>query len=180
MKPKIFLDMDGVLVDLLAGIEKFYGYPVERSHEGIPKLLQEMYMEREEFWTSLTSDFWANLPKMKDADMILALVEPYKPVILSAHPGVGIAQCIEGKTRWLTENLPEYMQDDRYIFSGRVKGHLAHPNAILIDDHENTISAWNANGGDGILVPRQGNSLEGCDTITTLQGQLMTLLGDAY
>ena len=172
--------MDGVLVDLLAGIEKFYGYPVERSHEGIPKLLTEMNMGRYEFWTNFTSDFWTNLPKMKDADMILALVEPYKPVILSAHPGVGIGACIEGKVRWLAENAPEYVDNDRYIFSGRVKAHLAHPNAILIDDHEQTVNAWNAGGGDGILVPRRGNAYEGCDVITTLQGQLIALLGDEY
>lgn len=179
VKPKIFLDMDGVFVDIMRGIENYFGVFLDHASYS-QDFYKKLGMHREDFWSGLSTEFWATLPKTEDADLILALVEPYKPMILTAHPGFGIAQCVAGKVQWLEMHLLDYLQEDRVVFSGRDKSFLANPGVILIDDHDTTITDWNKAGGDGILVPRPWNGTHGCDPIYTIQSQLMTLLGDEY
>ena len=57
----IFLDMDGVLVD--------FDGEFERNHGILPYKLP-----RQELWQIVldTKDYWVNLPKLKDADDLMA------------------------------------------------------------------------------------------------------------
>ena len=152
-----FLDLDGVVCDLLTGIENLRNVKLNRTEYGID-FENTLGMPEKEFWETMSASNWADLPKMEDADEILELVRPYKPIVLSAHPGHGAANCIAGKVRWIEMNMPDYFKEDRWFF-GRGKDKLAYGDAVLIDDHEYNTDKWEKAGGDAILVPRPWNKL---------------------
>ena len=178
MDKQIFLDMDGVIVDLMVGIEAFFFCKLDHSDYNI-NFMKDLGYTREDFWNKCTSLFWASLPKTLDANVILSIVEPYKPVILSSPPNSGVANSFIGKTSWVKHNLPEYYKEGRYFF-GVAKHLLAHPDAILIDDHEVNIEAFVKAGGKGILVPRPWNYLRDEIPALHIQTELIKLLGDEY
>ena len=62
----IFCDMDGVLVD--------FDSEFERNHGILPYKLP-----REELWQIVldTENYWVNLPKLKDADMLVEKINAY-------------------------------------------------------------------------------------------------------
>jgi hypothetical protein len=178
MKYQIYLDMDGVVVNLMKGIEKTFTCSLDHTEYNI-NFMKDIGFSREDFWFNCSKMFWSQLPKTEDANMILTLVEPYKPIILSAPPLTGVGRCMAGKARWIALNLPEYYKDGRYFF-GQAKHLLAHPGAILIDDHEENITAFIRAGGKAILVPRPWNYLRGIDAVTYIQKRLMEEMGEDY
>ena len=148
-----FLDLDGVIVDFIGGIIKFWN--LKCTHNDITHwggLYDFFDGTEEEFWAPLPETFWQNLDFTEEAEAILDLVAPHKPTILTAPPWTGAS----GKQKWIQKNLPEYFDHGRYLI-GPGKDVIAHPGAILIDDGEHNIDAWVANGGQGILVPRPWN-----------------------
>ena len=171
----VFLDLDGVVCDLITGIENLRNVKLDRTQYSID-FENKIGMPEKEFWDNMSASNWADLPKMKDADKILEIVRPYKPVILSAHPGYGVANSIAGKIRWVEMNMPDYYREDRWFF-GRGKNKLAHPKAILIDDHEYNTDRWTKAGGISILVPRPWNKYGkiGLNTIIYIKNQLRLL-----
>jgi hypothetical protein len=174
MDYSFFLDLDGVICNLLGGIEIKMGIKLDRSKGSINFMKQGI--SKEEFWNSMSVEDWATLPKTEDADEILRLVEKYKPVILSANTEYGTANCIAGKLEWLKRNVPDYYREDRWFF-GKKKYKLAHPNAVLIDDYEYNTDSWTKMGGISILVPRPWNKYGklGLDTKIYIANQLRLL-----
>jgi len=156
MFQQIFLDMDGVIVDFDQGIRDKYNaqwwYPTEWA---IP--YREFGTNFEDFWRGLNNfTFWATLPWTRDGKRILALLEPYKPTILSACMlPFGTA----GKTLWLETNYPAVVKDKRVLLANghSAKAAVAGPGKILIDDKNENIDEWEAAGGIGILYPRPWN-----------------------
>ena len=159
MRSQIFLDLDGVLCDLLGGIEIMMHIKLNRA-QGSIDFMEALGIGRKEFWRNMSIEDWAGLPKMEDADTILNIVDEYKPVILSANTETGTANCIAGKIEWLKRNIMDYYEDDRWFF-GKKKYKLAYPGAILIDDYEYNTEKWENAGGIAILVPRPWNKLKG-------------------
>jgi hypothetical protein len=177
---QIYLDQDGVVADLMTGIEEYLGWPIDRTDYSL-SFLRRLQMTSDELFDQLGYLFWASLPKTEDAELILSLVEPYKPILLSAHPGVDIGHCIAGKIKWLEIHMEDYVIDNRYMFStvqGKLK--LAHPGALLIDDLDENVHAWRAKGGTAILVPRPHNSRSHMNPVVTLQEDLVQVMGDDY
>lgn len=179
MKKQIFVDLDGVLVDFVVGAEAFYGKKHNHPEDWGFHYEEDWGMSPEEFWTGLDVNFWTNLPWTTDAELILALVEPYDPVILTAPPlsGGGLV----GKVAWIRKNLPAYFKDKRYLI-GSGKQYAAHPAALLIDDKEENAEQFTEAGGTGILWPQPWNSNRHLiDTrIEWLQQQLLYHLQEDY
>lgn len=173
---QIFLDQDGVICDLIGGIEIMMGVELDHT-QGSIDFMKELGMSPEEFWNSMSVENWASLPKMPDADEILELVRPYKPVILSANTTYGTTNCVAGKIEWLKRNVPDYYEDDRWFF-GKAKYKLAYPGAILIDDYTYNTEKWEKAGGEAILVPRpwNENGKLGVNTLDYVYNKLMYLL----
>lgn len=150
---KWFLDLDGVIVDFIAGIIKFWN--LKCTHNDI-KTWESLYDffdgTEEEFWAPLPEIFWENLGFTPEAEAILDLIAPFKPTILTAPPWTGAS----GKQRWIRKHLPEYFDHGRYLI-GPDKDIVAGPGRVLIDDGEHNIDAWVEAGGLGILVPRPWN-----------------------
>ncbi len=149
---KVYLDLDGVLVDLLVGYEDIVGYSLLFANSEYGK------ENRHEIWspTFEVDDFWYNLPKMPEADELLAYVEPFKNRVhvLSAPIRANPDQCENQKRNWVEDNT--WIEPHRvHIVPRRDKHKFATdpktgtPN-ILVDDFAKTIDQWIEAGGIGI------------------------------
>jgi hypothetical protein len=158
---QVFLDMDGIFVDFDEGVRQRYGVDWYPTQWKIP--YKEWGFDFKSFWEDVDDvDFWARLPWTEDGKRIVALVEPFKPTILSASFLDGATA---GKMAWLTKNYPDTMKDGQrrvLIANGKeAKQAIAGPGKILIDDNEDTVDEWTDAGGIGILYPRPWNRHRG-------------------
>jgi hypothetical protein len=152
-KPKInyqiFSDMDGVLCDFEARFEHFAGlspdaYRAEISQKYGEKKVDEM------FWNLIDKQigvrFWRGIPWMPQGKQLWEYIKPYNPTLLSS-PSWDDSSRI-GKSLWVKDHIP----GTKLIFrQAKNKSDFAEPNAILIDDREDTIMSWKSKNGIGIL-----------------------------
>ena len=141
--PHVYLDMDGVIVNLEKGAFKVHG-----------KQLSDV--KRPERWDKIsdTKDFWKNLEWMPGAKKLWNFLKPYKPSIMSAY-AKNEPNSAQGKEDWLKKNVEKLprsrinlvMRSDKQRFAR--DGRTQAPN-ILIDDHEKNIREWESKGGIGI------------------------------
>lgn len=137
--------MDGVLVDFLKGAEKVLGHPFEGSYND----KKEKFMRKHKL--AQTEDFWANLPPMKDYQVLWNHINKHKAHILTAYAEWD-PDSKEGKIDWVNKYLHIPMSRFHAV-KREEKKHFAmtsgKPN-ILIDDYEKNIREFNAAGGHGI------------------------------
>lgn len=138
MKYKLFVDMDGVLVDFDKGYEQLTGVDISKmSFQTGPK-----------FWNPIDkagSDFWANLEWMEDGKKLWKFISPYKPTILSA-PSKKQSSKI-GKTKWVDRELKNV---SLLLVPAHAKKNFSGPNNILIDDRGINCDQWIESGGIAI------------------------------
>ena len=141
--PHVYLDMDGVIVNLEKGAFKVHG-----------KQLSDV--QRTERWDKIsdTKDFWKDLEWMPGSKKLWNFLKPYKPSIMSAY-AKSEPNSAKGKEEWLKKNVEKLprsrinlvMRSDKQRFAR--DGRTQAPN-ILIDDHEKNIREWESKGGIGI------------------------------
>ena len=161
-KPKkytIFCDMDGVLVDFDEGYKQLTGMSTQHVNA----------QDKSNFWKAFRQglvdkdiseeSFWTNLDWQPGGKELWDYIAPYKPYVLTA-PAVNFDlpddqrysqeynESMKGKLNWV-QRLPNMRKV--YFAAAKNKPKFARPNHILIDDRKDTIDAWNANGGIGIL-----------------------------
>ena len=156
--PKIYCDMDGVLVDLLSSIKK---------HLGTTKLNQGMIDDFFHSDAGMGTEFWAGAGWESGGKQLWKYIKQYDPHILSACPSVcnKDKKVIKGKTLWCQKNL-KIDTSKVHIVQRREKQNFASKDVILIDDHKKNIREWEAAGGTGV-VHKNVNS-----TIKQLKGLL--------
>jgi len=146
MIPIVFVDLDGVLVDLQKGYSQITGEKYKKmSHEDFVPILHS-YLDN--LTTKQIVNFWANLPKTQECDELWSLVKQNQPLILTAS-GNSAPAC-EGKKIWCSKNLN---LDKNRVFcskNSQDKQNYASPRSILIDDYKRNIKQFNAAGGHGI------------------------------
>lgn len=162
MPAQCLLDLDGVIADFVTGICGAHNKPnpyLEKEHFGIFDTAGLWTMPWEEFIEPCNKEFWANLPKMPDADEIIAAVTDFFGIenvcILSAPTLNG--GCVDGKIEWLSKHYPQFVESGRYLFGPR-KDFCAGPYRVLIDDRDENITKFRENGGNAILLSRPWNS----------------------
>lgn len=179
---RVYLDMDGVISDFDGAVNKWYGKTNNHPDEWDYHYKEDFGMTSTQFWEGLTEEFWEMMPKTPEADLILAMVDPYEPCILSSPPLAGPNMPgLSGKVKWIKRNLPRYAKEKRYLL-GSGKHYVAHHLGILIDDKNENIEDWERFGGYGILWPQPWNDashLMDC-RIEHLQNMLMALQGKDY
>jgi len=162
---KIFLDLDGVLVDFVGGIHRAFGK--EYSYNSAPIKWNffkdwEPKISFRSFNFVCTVDFWANLDWMHDGREILQEINAKLGVsdnlFLLTCP-MPNSQSWTGKRLWVERHIPHLV--DRLIVTPAFKGIFASDNAVLIDDKDENIAKFVEAGGRGILVPRPWNELRG-------------------
>jgi hypothetical protein len=164
----IFCDMDGVLVDFDKGYKQLTGISTKEADA----------QGRNEFWKLFgkslkeknisDKSYWASLDWMPDGKQLWSYISPYNPYVLTA-PSINMDipfeeryklennESMQGKTEWV-QRLPNMLK--LYFRSAGRKADFAGPNKILIDDRKDTIDAWNANGGIGILHTSTANTIK--------------------
>lgn len=176
MITRILLDLDDVLNYCTMAALKYVGCPVEATDlhlfkpewgwsivHAANKLHPNRTFTEASFWQSIGKDFWANAPKSNECDWLIRectrRVGASNVCILTA-PTLD-PQCAAGKMEWIRRNLPEELQ--RQFLIGPQKHFCARWSSLLIDDSDNNVGKFRANGGRAILVPRPWNSLNGYD-----------------
>ncbi|HUW48066.1 MAG TPA: hypothetical protein VMW36_04900 [Patescibacteria group bacterium] len=167
---KLFLDLDGVVVDFMAGIHKAAGVPYsynEYPYElGKWDILGKIGVDSPLGFNLIdklcSTEFWRELQTMHDHSIVKrSIISAFgsdvwdaKTLLTTSMPNPGTPS---GKMLWLQEHR---MADDLIMTSWKTpKSIIAGPGRLLIDDCDKNINEWRANGGFGILVPRPWNSL---------------------
>lgn len=155
MEVRIFVDMDGVLVNTVPSMceahNKPYPYP---DFNGSFHLEDLWDISLEEFYKPLDYNFWANLPPYDNYLDLIKACENKGDVYILSSPGTFGKGVYDGKRDWIKKYLPEYT---RKLILTQSKEACATSNSLLIDDYEKNINAFNKAGGNTILVPRPWN-----------------------
>lgn len=166
---KLFLDMDGVLVDFVRGTCRVHRAPnpwADGANAGDHDTVKLFGMTPFEFWQPIQNHvFWALLQPTPECDAVVRLCEravgALNVCLLSVPCQSGGSA--SGKMAWIKRRLPEI--GSRFLIGGNSeapevppKHFCAHPDAILIDDSDANVDAFRAAGGKAILFPRPWNS----------------------
>ena len=131
----LFLDCDGVLADFDAGAKQLLGMT--------PAAFEARH-GKGEFWKRLAraGNFYGELPKLADADLLFEAVKHLKPTILTGLPlGKWAAP---QKERWAAEHFPGV---PIITTMAREKHRHMDPGDVLVDDRENHRKLWEDAGG---------------------------------
>lgn len=146
----VFCDMDGVLVDLVKGFKDHCGYCITEVN----------HLKDELVWKDalIADKFWENLPKMSEADLLIAHLKERIPkeklFVLSAKMHL-FDLCEWEKINWINNHAPIFNADNIKIVRRSQKREYAYDithncSNILIDDYEKNIKEWEHAGGIGI------------------------------
>jgi len=138
-KYKIYVDMDGVIVDFDGGYEKLTGITTKEADKKGPEF----------FWKPISkagAKWWITLKWMPDGKQLWNYVKKYNPELLSAPSREEASRL--GKRVWVKRELPGVKL---ILRSADKKQEFASSNSILIDDREKNIEQWKNAGGIGIL-----------------------------
>lgn len=156
MKPVLFLDLDGVLVDFVGGALAHHGrhLPMHAVRWNFPEQVG-FAKDCPTFWNTLGHDFWANLEWTPEGKSVVKVAEEIfaDNVVIMTSP-CDTPGAVEGKIAWIKKNMPKYR---RRFFVGPPKALAASPSKILCDDHEGNVDQFLAEGGRAVLVPRPWN-----------------------
>ena len=153
-KYKIFLDMDGVIVDFIKQADEFFG----------AKSWDQWKEMKKSHWSKVSAygeKFWSEMDWLPDGQKLWNYLESkYKDIqILTAHPlDKGGAEI--GKRNWLIKNINHNIAANAIICMGRDKQTYAAPNHILIDDSERNIRQWRNRGGIGIFHKNTNSTIK--------------------
>ena len=148
---KLFLDMDGVLVDLARGFKNVCGYPLSWG-------LEER-IGKAKYWSPIHEarpSFWSDLPKMDGCDsMVDSLLENIELDSLHILSAVfnDHEECEDEKRIWVQANTPN-QKENLNIVKRREKRNFANDDGVpnvLIDDMEKNCVEWVEAGGIAIL-----------------------------
>lgn len=156
---KVFLDLDGVLVDFRRGI-------CEAFNRNDPSTNWTFW----ENWEGVSSGdidkkcdvkFWASLNWTQEGREIEEVVRRKFGsgnicLLTTPMPNLG---SWTGKVVWVNKHLSLYSK--QLVVTHSPKHLFAAPNTLLIDDKDKNIAEFIIAGGQGILVPRLWNELHG-------------------
>jgi 5'(3')-deoxyribonucleotidase len=160
MRRTILMDVDGVLADFYQPAAAAHGVPYLALDGAWPRgtwdIASQLGITPEQFWHKIdTEDFWRGLRPYPGAQEFLA----YCASVLNGHI-VLCTKCgpspVFGSARiaWADEHFPGYPV---VIVRGASKALMARSDAVLLDDHPETIRDFNDAGGLGVLVERPWN-----------------------
>ena len=140
MDYKIFLDMDGVLVNFDQQFQELTGM--------MPREFESKYSS-DEFWEKIDGagvGFWRGMKWMPGGEALYNRASQHDHALLSSPSRSEVSKI--GKRLWRRDKTP----DTKLILARSYnKRKYAAPNHILIDDRADNIQQWRDAGGIGIL-----------------------------
>ena len=154
---KLYVDMDGVLFDFVAGVSKLVPGYDDKKYEKDKEYRSRM-------WKAVKDDadnggeLWFNLPLMKDAMELWNYIKKYNPEILSAtgttDPSTG-----KQKKRSIAKHFGKGVKVN-LVEKAEKKQKFAAPKHILIDDKTRATKPFEAAGGIGIVHTSAANTIK--------------------
>jgi len=147
--PKLYVDMDQVLVNFLDGAEKVLG----KAYTDKEYWMKDSSGDKKSLLTKKAPNFFRDLDWMPDGKQLWNFISKHRPNILSAHPTKWMPNSKKDKATWLSRNakgtndIHLVKREDKQKYAISPSGQ---PN-ILIDDHPKNIKEWQAKGGVGVL-----------------------------
>ena len=154
-KPIIYVDMDGVLVDLFGHLAKDMNVG---HYKDIEREQWNQYFKNADAYA-----LFKDLPPFENANdilrMVVSLFGGYH--ILSSPLSWDKPNSVRGKNEWLDKHIEvkedkRVFEHEKYIYAKQADGT---PN-VLIDDFRSNITKWVAAGGIGIKFQTDEQSLE--------------------
>ena len=145
-KFKIFVDLDGVMVDFSQFCEDNIGHH-PRDWE-LDRNVKKAFWKGVDKWVREGNPFFSAMNPMPDAHELWMHIAKYQPTILSATGHVKNAD--SEKRAWVHQHLGATVPVI-LTFAALDKAKYAAKNHILIDDREKAIAPWRQHGGIGIL-----------------------------
>lgn len=161
------LDLDGVLVDFLAGV--CIEFKVDRNHlvgnwvpgeKAIEPALSKTlgrHISGGEFWDRIAATpnggFWRKLPPCHWCDELIALAEKHGEWFICTSPP-SASNSAQGKIDWMQDKWGRRFR--RFSIMPH-KYLLANPHSILIDDDPDKVEEFRKHNGYAVLVPRHWN-----------------------
>jgi 5'(3')-deoxyribonucleotidase len=142
-KPRVYLDMDGVLADFFGEWSRISNVDHYKDINDVEAKLQ------------LVRDhptFWIDLPLLPHAKaLIKSVVEQYGEYRICSKPLEGDTRSKPGKMEWIKKHLSDMPPAEVVLTADKAKfaTHEGAPN-ILVDDFGVNINSWRAAGGIGI------------------------------
>lgn len=153
-RKRIFLDLDGVLADLVGGAARIHNKSISLvTCYGLGKCWD---MEESKVWEPLGYDFWANLELTPEAHQIVSMCEREvgaESVGILTSP-CSTDGCMDGKRAWLRKHFPQFV---KRALIGSPKYFCATPLSLLIDDSDYKVKEFWEHGGLTFLFPRPWN-----------------------
>ena len=140
--PKIYCDMDGVLVDFEKNIVKYNKMSIDQWAK-IPIATR---------WEKVIANkrFWHDAPWHSEGIKLWNFIKKYDVHILSAYVEHGNdPNCIPGKTHWVKSKLG-LQQNKINLVRRKDKQNYANATSILIDDYKKNTDDFTRKGGIGI------------------------------
>ena len=155
-KPKVYLDMDGVLADFFTEYAKLAGIK-NGNYRDIPPAKTDPTLQK-----MVGTDFFARLPKFSTADQLVNLaVKTFGGYSICSSPLRGDHEGSEYYKRvWIKNHLPIAPQE--IIITSRKEKYAVQPDGtpnILVDDRGTNITHWEHAGGIGIKYQADEDSL---------------------
>jgi len=152
--PILYCDMDGVLCNFEAGLEKMFAMPDTRTD--VNPIRAAGYDNAKEWlkapmsadkWAPVQNYglFWPTLPWTKDGRTLWNYIKKFNPHILSAYSPFDKNSRL-GKTKWIERNL-NIRDKGRIHLVRRAEKKLYAKGTVLIDDYGRNIKDWKRNGG---------------------------------
>ena len=143
--PRIYLDMDGVLVDFEKQLVDTIKMPIS----------DWMKLDRKKRWDPVIArtDFWSTAPWNNEGKKLLDFVKKYNPHILSAYvEHAHDPNCIPGKGKWAMQKAGIPRDRINLVMRSQKKNYakVGGEPAILIDDYDKNTKEFTARGGIGI------------------------------
>lgn len=175
---KVFLDLDGVCANFIAGALAAHNRP-RADHDKVHlwEVWTVLGMTEAQFWAPLTSaNFWASLDPYPDMAGVVAACEGFAGrlnvcLLTTPYPSPG---CLAGKFTWVRSHLPDCLR--RYVMAPD-KTFCAAEGAVLVDDCDANVRAWKDAGGLAVLYPRPWNARRALagDSLAVLRDDLRRL-----
>ena len=135
-KPVIYLDMDGVIADFVAGYkEKFDRNAYKDDHFTVQQFV------------SSDSNFFRDLPVITRGQALYDSLKDKFNIVLITTPMEDMPFCRVDKTQWAREHFPDIKT---IIFSSTKAEFASHEGAVLIDDMDYNLEPWAEAGGTAI------------------------------
>ena len=153
---KIFLDLDGVLVNWVGGVIKLLNLDIgEHLYEGWDDHLRHSGLSDGEFWAKLDADptFWYNLLPYDGAKEFYQELNQIAPVYICSSPSADY-KCHSQKIKWCVDHLG--IMPNKVILM-KDKHFLAKQDRALIDDAPHNINKFTKEGGIGLMYKQPWN-----------------------